>query len=148
MVGSVDEKIPFLEEVRPELIPSKYLLSSCASLFVLSPNLGETKIGINYVGINFNVKDVNREIIKFLESKEIGINEIDLILHSDPSLKIVRDHLTTLNYLDYSGMNYSASAFATHLAHDYLNDNDGKNVLIINNLCEGKLGLIIVSKTQ
>ncbi|MFT5824338.1 MAG: hypothetical protein ACI8ZM_005605, partial [Crocinitomix sp.] len=145
--GAADEKIPFFEEVRPQLIPSEYPLSSCASFFVLSPNLGANRIGINHVGINFNVKDVDREIMAFLESKKTGIHQINLILHSDPNLAIVHDHVNTLNYLDYSGMNYSASAFATHLAYDYLNNSDGKNVLIINNLCKGKLGLIIVSKS-
>tara|TARA_B110000285_G_C15138291_1_gene628769 strand:+ start:1237 stop:2082 length:846 start_codon:yes stop_codon:yes gene_type:complete len=148
LVGAADEKIPFLEEIRPELITSEYPLSSCASFFVLSHNLGKSRIGINLVGINFNVKNIDNEIMMFLEFNEIGIDELDLILHSDSSLNIVSDHSNALNYLDYSGMNYSASAFATHLAHDYLNHNDGRNVLIINNLCEGKLGLIIISKTQ
>jgi 3-oxoacyl-[acyl-carrier-protein] synthase II len=49
LVGSADETVPFLEKVQPDLIPSGYPLSSCASFFALSPDDNESGIGVNKV---------------------------------------------------------------------------------------------------
>ena len=87
------------------------------------------------------------EINAFLVRENIQLNDIDLILSSGDILNKELIPNKVLNYMDYTGLHYSASSFATHIAHDYLNSTESKNTLIVNNLCKRNLGLILVSKT-
>lgn len=146
LVGSVDEKIDFLSGFKPKLIPSSHPLSSCASFFAISSDESADKIGINSVAVSFDCNNTDVDVLAFLEVNEILFDNIDLLLFNDNTLDIVESHPNGINYLDFTGVNFSSSAFATHIAHDYLLNNDSKNALIVNNMCEGNLGLTLVSK--
>ena len=145
LVGAADEKIGFLENVQPQLIPNKHPLTSGASFFAISDEVSESRIGVRGVYVNFASERVSSEISQFLSNKHLSIHDIDLVLHNGNESGV--DFLGTpeLNYLDYSGMHYSASAFALHIAHDKLAQS-GNMALIINDLCPGNLGLMLVEK--
>lgn len=144
LVGAADERIDFLQTVQPSLIPSEFPLTSGASFFVLSPNPNDTGIGVRGVRTNFNTKNIGDEIDVFLRAHEITRNDLDIILHSD-SIPFKTD-TKKLNYLLYSGMHYSAPAFAMHIAHDYLKTELKSFALVVNNMCPGTLGLTLIEK--
>jgi len=148
LVGSADEHIPFLTRLKPTLIDANYPLTSCASFFALSPTPGEKRIGVTKVHIRFNVGNIDQEISHFFQENNLTLEAFDLVLHSDVSTECVKNHRHSVNYLEFTGMNYSTSAFALHVAHDYLSNHEMKNVLIVNHLCDGKLGLIVVSRAE
>lgn len=146
LVGAADEKIDFLSLVQPDLIPDTYPLSSGASFFVLSPVKNETGIGVRSVYTQFNALDVQQDIFHFLENNELSVNDLDLVLYGGELPLTVSEKTETLDYLAYTGMHYSASAFALHMAHDYLAHREAKLALVINEICPGKLGLTLVEK--
>ena len=146
LVGTAEEKIDFLELVKPNLISDKYPLASGASFFAISKEESASSIGIKAVETNFNSQDIEKEINAFLVRENTSLNDIDLILSSGDILNKEKFSVKILNYINYSGLHYSASSFATHIAHDFLNSTEAKNTLIVNNLCKENLGLILVSK--
>ncbi len=141
LVGAAEEKIPFLENLRPMIIREERPLSSGASFFVMSNE--QSSVAISKVEALFSIDSIEQEIKRFLAEKNLSENEIDLVLSSE---SIALDFPKIMNYLDYTGLHYSASAFATHIGHDYLKNNTAKNALIVNHICNGKLGLILLQK--
>jgi len=144
LVGAADEKIDFLAQAQPDLIPDTHPLTSGASFFVISPTKGSTGIGVRDVHTNFNATNIAKDIQDFLSKNKLTTDDIDVILSSNE--QPFSDKQETLNYLDYSGMHYSAPAFALHLAHDYLLSKGKKFALIVNDMCPGRLGLTLVEK--
>tara|TARA_B110000285_G_scaffold212306_1_gene255730 strand:+ start:39 stop:962 length:924 start_codon:yes stop_codon:yes gene_type:complete len=148
LIGAADEFIPFLNKLQPELLSDKYPLTSSSAFFVFSQEAVDTRIGIKNVHISFDPEKIDKEIEEFLKQNNLTLSDIDLIEHSDVNSNTIQEHPKTLNYLQYTGMNFSASAVATHIAHDYLKGNDKRNVLIVNALLKSSLGLILVSKSE
>tara|TARA_B110000285_G_scaffold234894_1_gene313564 strand:+ start:5103 stop:6020 length:918 start_codon:yes stop_codon:yes gene_type:complete len=146
LVGTAEEKINFLELVKPNLISDKYPLASGASFFAVSTQKSASGIGIKAVETNFNSQDIEKEINSFLVREDISLTDIDLIFSSGEILNKELIPNEIINYMNYSGMHYSASSFATHIAHDFLKSTEAKNTLIVNNICKGKLGLILLTK--
>ncbi|MBL1280471.1 MAG: beta-ketoacyl synthase chain length factor [Fluviicola sp.] len=144
LVGAAEEKIDFLEKVQPSLIPNGYPLASGASFFAISGEKSKNKIGIQAVATNFNSINLENEIAQFLAKENCEM--VDLILTSGDVVKNTTSKIESINYLKITGLHYSSSAFATHIAHDFLKNNDAETALIVNNLCKGKLGLILVKK--
>ena len=144
LVGAADEKIDFLAQAQPDLIPDTHPLTSGASFFVISPTKGSTGIGVRDVHTNFNATNIAKDIQDFLSKNKLTTDDIDVILSSNE--QPFSDKQETLNYLDYSGMHYSTPAFALHLAHDYLLSKGKKFALIVNDMCPGRLGLTLVEK--
>lgn len=145
LVGAAEEKIPFIEHLQPTLISDEYPLSSGATFFALSADKDENSIGIRAVNTNFNSKNVLSEIEGFLHSQGLALNDLALVLSNDPVT--LPDGIEQINYLEYTGLHYSASSFALHIGHDYLRLNPGRFVLVVNTLCKGKLGLILLERT-
>lgn len=146
LVGAADEKIDFLKEVQPHLIPSDFPLSSGASFFALKQE--KSPIRITAVSTNFNSENVLSDIEAFLELHDVTIAQIDLMLHSNDEIENHLSSQHSINYLAYSGFHYSASAFALHIAHDYLKNERKSLALIVNDLCPGKVGLILVQNNE
>jgi len=146
LVGAAEEKIAFLELVQPKLISDIYPLASGASFFTLSEKQQNSTVAIQAVETNFNSKHTDREISSFLERENVTLENSDLVFTSGNSLNVAGSSLNTINYLKYSGLHYSASAFATHVAHDFLKNNNAKYALVINDLCKDNLGLILLKK--
>lgn len=143
LVGSADEHIPFLDTLNEAIFKTNYPLTSLSSFFVLQREKSETGIYIQDQVVHFETIDLNSAINQLLENNKLNSAEIGLILHSDLDLPFLSNKQE--NYLQYTGFNYSASAFALHLAYDALIEND-QPVLIVNQLCSNNLGLILVNK--
>lgn len=148
LVGAADEKIDFLEAVQPGLIPNDYPLSSGGSFFVLSPKKNNSGTGIKALHTSFNPKELGIEIKSFLKGEGLELKEIDLILHSNSREISEIEGVNCLDYLQYTGVHYSASAFAVHIAHDYLETEKKKYSIVVNDMCNGYLGLILVVKHE
>ena len=111
----------------------------------LSHERNSTGIGIKAVDISFNDKLSEESICAFLKDNGCILSDIDLILHSD-NLPVTTS-AASINYLEYTGMHYSASAFAVHIAHDFLANSDKKRALVLNSLCKGRSGMLLVEKS-
>ncbi|MDX2361711.1 MAG: beta-ketoacyl synthase chain length factor [Crocinitomicaceae bacterium] len=146
LVGAADEHIPFLELLQPDLISDKSPLTSGASFFAISSENNKSNIGVKAVYTNFNTKDVETSVREFLAQQGLEISDLDLVLSDDETRMNIPAGVTSMNYLAYSGTHYSAPAFAVHIAHDYLASKDAKYVLVVNEMCKGKLGLTLIQK--
>ncbi len=144
LVGAAEEKIDFLELVQPSLISNDYPLASGASFFAISGEKEKSKVGIQAVKTNFNSTNIDDEIQQFLA--EENCPQVDLLLSSGTVLKNTSSKKEVVNYLKNTGLHYSSSAFAMHIAHDFLANNDANYALIVNDLCKSNLGLILLKK--
>jgi hypothetical protein len=144
LVGAADEAIPFLERVR-SLIQTEKPFTSGATFMVLSGEKGNSISHIAACEVYFSSEDTETKIGQFLASVNSSFNDLDVILEAGSGLKpkAKKHHAFT----DYSGYYQSASAFAVHMANDWLIENPGdQTVLIVNNLESGKLGLTLVKR--
>lgn len=162
LVGAADEHIPFLDEIKQELdVMLPVALASGASFFVASRERYETAlakvIAVEAIGL---VENIGMEVDSFLFAHHIPASSLDLVLFSGSEIGVcgvVLSHLTTQgvkeelieDYLSYSGIYPTTSAFALHLAVDRLNLNPAyKNILICNCLDKKNLGLILVQSVE
>jgi hypothetical protein len=53
-----------------------------------------------------------------------------------------------MDYLNYTGVHYTASAFAVHIAHDYLEAKNKNYSIVVNDMCKGSLGLILLARYE
>ena len=148
LVGAADEKIEFLKLMQPDLIPNHYPLSSGASFFAISPKKNSSGIGIKAVHTCYDSVKISATIMSFIKSEGLTLKEIDLVLHSNSNNLSAFENVHCLNYLQYTGINYSASAFAVHIAHDYLASQNKTYAIVVNDMCKTSLGLILVAKYE
>lgn len=145
LVGAAEEQIPFLRHLQPALISDAYPLSTGATFFALSPDNNENGIGIRAVYTNFNSKNSLTEIGEFLQSEGLELKDIALVLSNEEVP--LPNGVEQVNYLEYTGLHYSASSFAVHIGHDYLRAHQAQFVLVVNTLLKGKLGLTLLERT-
>ncbi|MCH2230085.1 MAG: beta-ketoacyl synthase chain length factor [Crocinitomicaceae bacterium] len=145
LVGAADENIKFLELIQPSLISDKYPLSTGGSFFAFSNN--KSAIGVKAVQVNFNSKNTENELNAFLKENNLSKNQIDVILHSNSAISTLENQ-ENIDYLQYSGLHYSASSFALHIAHDNLKYSDKKTAIIVNDMCAGKTGFMLLIKDE
>ena len=143
LVGAADEAIEFLEGLRNEIIHSDRQFTSGASFFVLGEKA--TPVQVIDCDVEFGAHSINATIDHFLEKNQLAIQNIDLALTAE---EIDLGAQKTMNYQDYSGLHYSSSAFAFHIAHDFLKANNSKFALIVNNQSTGRLGLTLLAKNE
>ena len=135
LVGSADEKIDFLDDVRGEVISNKYPITELSSSFVVRPGNSAPSGSVVIDRVCFDYSD--SEILSILDKKDIDLKSFDVVLHSN--INSIENN-SRINYLQFSGTNLSASAFACHYAFDLLQRGKGKKALIINNLCPESTG--------
>ena len=147
LVGAADEAIPFLERLRGSLIETNHPFTSGATFMVLSGEKGNSVSHIRACEVFFSAESTENLIEKFLTSHNSSFQELDLILEAGSDFKSkVNSHYS---FPDYSGYYQSASAFAVHMANDWLIENtNANNILIINNLESNKLGLTLISRNE
>lgn len=144
LVGAADEKIDFLSQLQPNLLRDQYPLSSGASFFVISKEKSNSGIGVQAIDTFFAAGNIQSRITEFLKKENVEMSEIALVIHSGTQLEDYNGH--QINFLDFTGLHYSASSFALHMAHDFLLSSEVTYVLIVNDMCEGTLGLCLVKK--
>jgi 3-oxoacyl-[acyl-carrier-protein] synthase II len=143
LVGAADEKIDFLTELQPEVIPDNYPLTEISTTFIVEP---ESELKPGDIGIEqpiFEYSGTNIEEV--VKQHDIDLSSFDLILHSGISSL---EQAERINYLEFTGFNYSASALAIHYAYDRLKHESLNSVLIVNNLCKSSTGIVILRKIE
>lgn len=141
LVGAADEAIDFLDLLKPEVIQTDLQFTSGATFLAIQPERPTSGKRIIDCSVNFNNENTEESISTFLTKNNIAISDVELVLFSGG----IPDSIGTkqINYEQYTGLYYSSSAFAVHLANDY-NLTEGKSVLIVNHQVEGKLGLTLI----
>jgi|688.fasta_scaffold17319_9 3-oxoacyl-[acyl-carrier-protein] synthase II len=145
LVGAADETIDFLNLLRRSLLRSNLPLTSGATFMVLGSDVSHESIQIQDVYLNFNAKDSYTETTVFLERNGLSLSEMDLILVSGKDMCEVFPK--SLDYTQYTGLYFTNSSFAMHIAFDKLK-REGNHVLIVNELSHSKLGLILLSRNE
>lgn len=147
LVGAADEAIPFLERLRGSLIQTSHPFTSGVTFMVLSGEKGNSISHIQGCEVFFSAENTESRVEEFLTSNNCSFQELDLIIEAGSGFKSKVN--THYSFPDYSGYYQSASAFAVHMANDWLIDNSNANkILIINNLESNKLGLTLIRRNE
>lgn len=144
LVGAVDEKVLFLEEVKTLFAKNNYVFSDLSSSFIVSEANNNQGVTIDSVLFDYSNNTINQVLI----DKGIEVTDFDIILHSDIDALEIVDGVESVNYLKYCGLNLSSSAFACHLAYEKLKRGDGKKAIIVNSLCPESTGITLLSKNE
>lgn len=141
LVGAADEAIDFLNELKPTVISSDLPFTSGATFMVLQPhsNTSSGKVIVD-CAVYFN-QDIESCIDQFLANNRVDKSAIDLVLYAGNIPSNIGQK--QIEYQQYTGLYYSSSAFAMHLANDF-NLSGGNYALIVNHQQEGKLGLTLL----
>jgi 3-oxoacyl-[acyl-carrier-protein] synthase II len=162
LVGAADEHIPFLDTVKDALdFVAPVALTSGSSFFIASREKSEKAlvriVDVEAIGL---VRNIGEEIESFLSGNDLAPSALDLVLFSGSDIGVCAEvlHYLTTNgvqeetiedYLPFSGIYPTASAFALHYAIDRLHMNGSlNNVLICNCLNDSNLGLILVQSLE
>lgn len=161
LVGAADEYIKQLDVIAEYFAMNALPLTSGASFFVLSKDKNKNTIAIvKDVTALGNCDDVQEQVAAFLLHNKLSSTDVDLVLHTGVNdLKRSFSNAAMIDYGMYSGMYATSSAFALHMAADILNEKtselDGqtfskaiKNILICNNLLQGRVGLTLVQSNE
>jgi hypothetical protein len=146
LLGAADEAIDFLKLLQPAVIHSDLPLTSGATFMIVGPQKNRFGIGFLDCSVDFNSTNIAQSVKHFLDKNGLKAGDIDQTLVS--SQELVEDFPGSINYLNYSGLYFSASAFAVHMGHDWLKKEQKKYVLIINEQIKGKLGLILLKRDE
>ncbi len=162
LVGAADEHIDFLDQVKTELdLVLPVALTSGASFFVATRDRGDAArgqiVGIEAFGMVENIHD---RIGSFLDEHKISATSLDLVLFAGADIAVCETVLASLtqagvredqilDYLSYSGIYPTSSAFALHLALDQFKLNTSyRYILVCNCLNRNNLGLILVESVE
>jgi hypothetical protein len=146
LLGAADEAIDFLKLLKQTVIQSDIPFTSGTTFMIVGNDPTESEIGIQDCAVEFNTENVQHSVNGFLMKNQISLTEIDQILVSGASLQ--QQFPGSIDYLKYSGLYFSVSAFAVHLGHDWLKKEKKKYLLIINEQLRGKLGIILLNRDE
>lgn len=146
LLGAADEAIDFLKLLQPALLRGDTLLTSGSTFMIVSPDRGTDGIGIVDCAVFFGAENRSQHIGSFLHKHGLQFADIDRTLVSGE--EICREYPDSVDYIQYTGEYFSASAFAVHIGHDWLKKQQKQYVLIINEQHKGKLGLILLKRDE
>ena len=147
LVGAADEAIPFLERLRGSLIETNLPFTSGATFMVLSGEKESSIASIRACEVYFSGESTERRVGQFLAANNCDFENLDLVLEAGSDFKSkAKNHIS---FPEYTGFYQSASAFAVHMANDWLIKHpDHKRILIVNNLESDKLGLTLICRNE
>jgi 3-oxoacyl-[acyl-carrier-protein] synthase II len=162
LVGAADEHIPFLDRVGQELdVTFPVALTSGCSFFVLSKERSDQSLAkVAAVEAFGQVSSLEPYLDSFFKTNQIVPESVDLVLFSGLNLEACGQVLRYLtdrgiqedkiqDYLLYSGIYPTASAFAVHYAVDKMSqDRELKNVIICNCMQSKNLGLTLIQSIE
>jgi hypothetical protein len=90
--------------------------------------------------VYFN-QEIESCIDQFLANNRVAKSAVELVLHAGSIPSNIGQK--QIEYQQYTGLYYSSSAFAMHLANDF-NLSSENYALIVNHQQEGKLGLTLL----
>jgi hypothetical protein len=146
LVGAADEAIGFLKQLQPDIIQDIRELTSGTTCCLLSKEKKASSIGIVDCLVRAETTDWQTDTSDFLHRNGKKLTDIDAVFVSQPEDVKLFDHAVC--YIDYTGLYYSASAFAVHMAYDKLKHTDAKTALIINRICGNQLGAVLLQKDE
>lgn len=146
MVGCADEKIDFLNKIKINTHKLNIPITTSCTFFTISKINDVQNIAIIDCSIINQQNDIIQSIEEFLNNQKISFSDLSAIYSCGK--KINNDRLKTICINEYAGYNHSVSGFVLHVAHDYLKDNKGKYILIINISCSGSIGLILMANVE
>ena len=142
LVGAADEAIPFLERLRPTVISTDLPFTSLATAMHLEPTSEHAQAELLGCFTLNGTELMHSHIEQFLAEK--GVESVDLLLESGTAFS--GNFAKAVNYLDFTGYNQVASAFAVHLAVDYFKENPQAQSILIANYLSPKHGSLILLK--
>ena len=148
LVGAADEHIPFLDEVAENLGLSKTPLTSGTSFFTLS-NEPENALAeiVDVDAIGF-VENGDEAISEFLVKNGYGISDITRVFAAGGFREMHwQQGVEIFDYLKYSGLYATASAFGLHLALDKTLPVKSLT-LVCNQINQSNLGLILLRSIE
>ncbi|MCX6182853.1 MAG: beta-ketoacyl synthase chain length factor [Bacteroidetes bacterium] len=156
LVGAADEFENDLYNMNERLNLPQIVEASGASFFTIQSKINTASaIILKAVDVCVLATDLQETTLNFLESNQINIHSIDLVLfsqstnHTSEILERIFPHQQKINYQNLSGTYFTNSAFALHFACDMLEQNKAvKSVLILNNLIPENLGLMYIQKEE
>lgn len=154
LVGAADEHIPFLDNVSEHLSLPELPLTSGTSFFSVTRKKENMLAQIIDVEATGFVENVTESIVLFLERNGYGLSDITHAFVSGDeknwenvfSLQ-AGSRAKTTNYLKYSGLYATASAFGLHLALDKVVGSNSLT-LICNQINPSNLGLILLKSIE
>jgi len=146
LLGAADEAIDFLNLLRPVLIKSDVQFTSGSTFMILSPKKTSQGIGIFDCSMYFNGEDRGYHVTNFLQKNGLKLADIDQVFGSGDD--ICHEYSNAIDYMQYTGLYFTAVAFAVHMGHDWLMKTKKRFVLIINEQEKGKLGLILLKRDE
>lgn len=143
LTGAADEAIDFLKLLQPDVIKTNLQLTSGATFLAIGDSGNERRVKILDCKTFTDYKQVSEKIDTFLQAQQIESDSIDcaFVTHQQLAGKFRK----ALLYPLYSGLYYTSSAFALHMAHDWLLKNNKKYALVVNEQVKGTLGLILLA---
>ncbi|MCO5260951.1 MAG: beta-ketoacyl synthase chain length factor [Crocinitomicaceae bacterium] len=143
LVGAADEAIDFLDLLNPTIIQSGLPFTSGATFLALHPADSKT-VGKTIVdcAVFFN-DEIEKNIETFLATNHVDASLIELVLFSGEIPANIGQK--RVHYEQYTGLYYSSSSFAMHLANDYKTEKT-PYILIINHQTSGRLGLTLIKE--
>lgn len=148
LVGAADEHIDILDQISAELaLETAAPLTSGTSFFILSREHGGHALAeLADVYTCGGTDSTQEEIDGFLSRNGLGAADIDLALHAGEPLQ---GAARNVDYLAYSGVYATASAFALHFAAEvFRTDCSIRHVLICNRFRKSNLGLILLKAVE
>lgn len=142
LAGAADEAIDFLNLLKPEVVQSDLQFTSGTTFLALQPaDSGTSGKRIVDCAVEFNNENTAAAIARFLDKNSIDASAVELVLYAGEIPSPIGTK--QIHYEQYTGLYYSSSGFACHLAHDYELPK-GKYALVVNHQVNGKLGLTLV----
>ncbi len=145
LLGAADEAIDFLKLLQPSLIQSA-ILTSGTTFMIVGSALSADGTSILDCVVHFQAEKRAQLVANFLQKHGLSLTEIDQTFVSGEEL--ANEFPASIDYMQYSGLYFSASAFAVHMGHDWLKKEQKTYALIINEQINGKLGLILLKRDE
>ena len=144
LVGAADEAIGFLEQLQSVVIQDDRKLTSGTTCCILSKEQKSSTVAITDCLVLHETNNWQADLDAFLQKNGHELNTIDSVYVSQQEDTAIVEN--AICFIDYSGLYYSASAFALHMAHDKLLHSRATSALIINRICGNQLGAILLEK--
>ncbi|CAG4995049.1 hypothetical protein DYBT9275_01535 [Dyadobacter sp. CECT 9275] len=159
LVGASDEHIPFLNEVSEHLGqgPADIPLTSGASFFMVSEERENALAEIIDVEVAGAVQDIPAAVTAFLAHNGLTAMDLDLVLYpsadfgGSADFQFVKSEdagLAFVEYLPYSGLYATASAFALHFAVDRFGQGRAGALALVCNRMNRNLGLTLIRSVE
>ena len=147
LVGAADESIEFLNKLKPTVFDSDTLFTTSATFLAISTDKKESSIAILACKTIANAAEISVETNAFLAAFGLSLEQINCFVLNTNELETPANS-EVFHIDDQLGFNQSSSAFAVHVAHDFLKSSTNEFALIVNRSSNNYLGLILLKNDK